>query len=193
MARFRYHVLQHEESYELKADGPTAPGTIDQPYVSDPKWAVKNAARNRAQRLSRGYYGPKDRRRVLRAKRVGCFARGLPEGALPRLRRPCAARARWACASGRYACAGTSSTSSAQSGSTQRRISRDGSNSSTWTARSHAGPSAWTSATSRSPAAHCGCPSAGSSRCGPRGRIPPNAPRGSSRITYTGFEEVPPH
>ena len=58
MARFRYHVLNHEESYELKADGPTAPGTLDQTYVSDPKWAVKNAARNREQRLSRGYYGP---------------------------------------------------------------------------------------------------------------------------------------
>jgi hypothetical protein len=58
MARFRYHVLQHEESYELKADGPTGSGAIDQPYVSDPKWAVKNAARNRQQRLSRGYYGP---------------------------------------------------------------------------------------------------------------------------------------
>jgi hypothetical protein len=58
MARFRYHVLQHEESYELLTDGPTAPGTIDQPYVSDPRWAVKNAARNRQQRLSRGYYGP---------------------------------------------------------------------------------------------------------------------------------------
>ena len=60
MARFRYHVLLHEESYELKADGPTAPGTLDQPYVSDPKWAVKNAARNRAERLSRGYYSPND-------------------------------------------------------------------------------------------------------------------------------------
>lgn len=59
MARFRYHVLSHEESYELKADGPTAPGTLDQGYVSDPKWAVKNAARNRKQRLSRGYYGPR--------------------------------------------------------------------------------------------------------------------------------------
>ncbi|HXT68165.1 MAG TPA: carboxypeptidase-like regulatory domain-containing protein [Vicinamibacterales bacterium] len=58
MARFRYHVLSHEESYELKADRPTAPGTLDQPYVSDPKWAVKNAARTREQRLSRGYYGP---------------------------------------------------------------------------------------------------------------------------------------
>jgi hypothetical protein len=58
MARFRYHVLTHEESYELKADGPTAPGTLDRPYVSDPKWAVKTAARNRQQRLSRGYYGP---------------------------------------------------------------------------------------------------------------------------------------
>jgi hypothetical protein len=58
MARFRYHVLNHEESYELRADGPTAPGTLDRPYVSDPKWAVRNAARNREQRLSRGYYGP---------------------------------------------------------------------------------------------------------------------------------------
>jgi len=58
MGRFRYHVLSHEESYELTAAGPTAPGTIEQPYVSDPKWAVKNAARNREQRLSRGYYGP---------------------------------------------------------------------------------------------------------------------------------------
>jgi hypothetical protein len=60
MARFRYHVLNHEESYEVKADGPTAPGTMDRPSVSDPRWAVKNAARNRAQRLSRGYYGPND-------------------------------------------------------------------------------------------------------------------------------------
>jgi hypothetical protein len=58
MARFRYHVLSHEESYELKADGPTAPGTLDQTYFSDPRWAVKTAARNREQRLSRGYYGP---------------------------------------------------------------------------------------------------------------------------------------
>jgi hypothetical protein len=60
MARFRYHVLTHEESYELTADGPTAPGTLDQPYLSDPRWAIKIAARNRAQRLSRGYYAPND-------------------------------------------------------------------------------------------------------------------------------------
>jgi hypothetical protein len=53
-------VLTHEESYEVKADGPTAPGTLDQPYVSDPKWAVKNAARNRAERLARGSYAPND-------------------------------------------------------------------------------------------------------------------------------------
>jgi hypothetical protein len=58
MARYRYHVASHEESSEVKADGPAAPETIDQSYVSDPKWAVRNAARNRAQRLSRGYYGP---------------------------------------------------------------------------------------------------------------------------------------
>ena len=60
MARFRYHVLSHEESYELKAEGPTAPGTLDQPYFSDPRWAVKNAARRREQMLSRGYYAPND-------------------------------------------------------------------------------------------------------------------------------------
>jgi carboxypeptidase family protein len=60
MARFRYHVLQHEEGYELKADGPTAPGILDQPYVSNPKFAVRNAANNRARALSRGYYGPND-------------------------------------------------------------------------------------------------------------------------------------
>jgi hypothetical protein len=58
MARYRYHVLSHEESYGLTADGHKVPGTLDMPYVSDPKWAVKNAARNRTQRLSRGYYGP---------------------------------------------------------------------------------------------------------------------------------------
>lgn len=61
MARYRYLVSSHEESYALKADGPTTPGTLDQHYVSDPKWAVRNAARNRAQRLSRGYYGPSNK------------------------------------------------------------------------------------------------------------------------------------
>ena len=57
MARFRYHVLLHEESVERKADG-TPVGVTDQHVVSDPKWAVRNAARIRAQRISRGYYGP---------------------------------------------------------------------------------------------------------------------------------------
>ena len=57
MARFRYHVQMHEESVERKADG-TPVGAIDQSVVSDPKWAVRNAARSRTQRLSRGYYGP---------------------------------------------------------------------------------------------------------------------------------------
>ncbi len=58
MRRFRYHVLSHEESSGLAADGTTTPGTFDHRYASDPKWAAKNAARNRQQRLSRGYYGP---------------------------------------------------------------------------------------------------------------------------------------
>ena len=61
MARYRYHVSSHEESYALTADGRTAPGTIDQNYLSDPKWAARNAARNRTQRLARGYYGPSNK------------------------------------------------------------------------------------------------------------------------------------
>jgi hypothetical protein len=61
MARYRYHVATHEESYELKADGPTPPGTIDQAYLNDPKRAARNAARNRNDRLSRGYYGPSNK------------------------------------------------------------------------------------------------------------------------------------
>jgi hypothetical protein len=56
MARFRYHVQTHEEAVERRADGTVA--AVDQNRVSDPKSAVKNVARNRAQRLSRGYYGP---------------------------------------------------------------------------------------------------------------------------------------
>ena len=60
MARYRYQMLNREEGYELKADGPTPVHTLDRPFVSDPKWALSNAARIRAQRLSRGYYGPND-------------------------------------------------------------------------------------------------------------------------------------
>ena len=60
MARFRYDVLTHEESSGLNADGSPAPGTMDQRYLSDPKWAVRIATRNREQRLSRGYYAPND-------------------------------------------------------------------------------------------------------------------------------------
>ena len=59
MARYRYHVLLREATLEMKADG-TPVGTLDQRYVSDPKWALRNAARNRGQRLSRGYYAPND-------------------------------------------------------------------------------------------------------------------------------------
>ena len=59
MARFRYHVASHEESSGFKAGGPPVPGTVDQSYLSDPRSAVKNAARNRELRLARGYYGPR--------------------------------------------------------------------------------------------------------------------------------------
>jgi hypothetical protein len=59
-ARYRYRSLLREESRELKAEGPTPFYTLDQPLVSDPKWALSNAARNRATRLSRGYYAPND-------------------------------------------------------------------------------------------------------------------------------------
>jgi hypothetical protein len=60
MTRFRYHVAFHEESYELKADGPGPPGTLDRSHVSDPRSAARNAARIRDLRLSRGYYAPND-------------------------------------------------------------------------------------------------------------------------------------
>ena len=60
MARFRYYVSSHEESSGLNADGSPAPGTLDQRYLSDPKWAVRNATRNRERGLSRGYYAPND-------------------------------------------------------------------------------------------------------------------------------------
>jgi hypothetical protein len=60
MARFRYRVQTHEEAVgagiQRKADG-TPVGSVDQDWVSNPESAVKNAARRRSQRLSRGYYG----------------------------------------------------------------------------------------------------------------------------------------
>ena len=54
MARFRYRVQTHEEGID-KATG--SAGSVDQSRLSDPKSAVNNAARNRSQRLSGGYYG----------------------------------------------------------------------------------------------------------------------------------------
>ena len=58
MARFRYRVQVHQEatgaSIQRKADG-TPLGSFDQEWVSDPGSAVKDAARRRSQRLSRGY------------------------------------------------------------------------------------------------------------------------------------------
>ena len=60
MARFRYRVQMHEEAVgpdiQRKADG-TPVRSIDREWVSDPGSAVKNAARRRSQRLSRGYSG----------------------------------------------------------------------------------------------------------------------------------------
>ncbi|HKS04895.1 MAG TPA: carboxypeptidase-like regulatory domain-containing protein [Gemmatimonadaceae bacterium] len=58
MASFRYRVQSHEEAVTRKADG-TPTGAVDQSYVSDPRTAVRNAARNRAQRIAQGYYGPR--------------------------------------------------------------------------------------------------------------------------------------
>ena len=60
MARFRYRSVVREEGVELRPDGPSPVHVMDRPLVSDPRWAVRNAARIRAQRLSRGYYGPND-------------------------------------------------------------------------------------------------------------------------------------
>lgn len=60
MAGFRYQIFSREEGAEIKADASPATGALEQSLVSDPKWAPKNAERNRSQRLSRGYYGPND-------------------------------------------------------------------------------------------------------------------------------------
>ncbi|MEP6836138.1 MAG: carboxypeptidase-like regulatory domain-containing protein [Gemmatimonas sp.] len=60
MARFRYRSVVREVGFELTADGPTPSSALDRPLVNDPKLALKNASRIRAQRLSRGYYGPND-------------------------------------------------------------------------------------------------------------------------------------
>ena len=60
MARYRYRGTLREESVEHTADGPTPPHTQDQPRNNDPRSALRSAARLRAERLSRGYYGPND-------------------------------------------------------------------------------------------------------------------------------------
>jgi hypothetical protein len=57
MARFRYRVQTYEATLARKDDG-TPVGFVDQSWISDPGSAVRNAARRRSERLSRGYYGP---------------------------------------------------------------------------------------------------------------------------------------
>jgi hypothetical protein len=84
MARFRYRSVLREKGVELRPEGPVPMGVMDRPLVSDPRWALRNAARNRAHRLSRGYYSPNDERRVGAAERAGRAARGVPGRALPR-------------------------------------------------------------------------------------------------------------
>lgn len=60
LARYRFLSMLREEGFEHTANGPTTPATLDRPLVSDPKWALSNAARIRSQRLARGYYAPND-------------------------------------------------------------------------------------------------------------------------------------
>jgi hypothetical protein len=60
MARFRYRIVLREEGSELTAEGPTPGAVLERPLVSDPRWALRNGASIRAQRLARGYYGPND-------------------------------------------------------------------------------------------------------------------------------------
>jgi hypothetical protein len=60
MARYRYRSVLREEGAELRADGPSPPSVLERPLQFDPRWSLKNAASIRAQRLSRGYYGPND-------------------------------------------------------------------------------------------------------------------------------------
>lgn len=60
MTRYRYHVLQREVSYEVRDAGPTPPYTLDQPYVNEPKNALRFAAQRRARWRSSGFYAPND-------------------------------------------------------------------------------------------------------------------------------------
>jgi hypothetical protein len=60
MARFRYRGMSREESGELTDSGRGPVDTLDRPFVSDPRSALRNAERNRSARLSRSYYGPND-------------------------------------------------------------------------------------------------------------------------------------
>ena len=60
MARFRYTSVVREEGAELTADGATPGAVLEQTLRFDPRSSLKNAARIRAHRLSRGYYGPND-------------------------------------------------------------------------------------------------------------------------------------
>jgi CubicO group peptidase (beta-lactamase class C family) len=61
MARYRYTILPGQERRELTSDGSIRVVTRNiPPQVSDPTSALGNDAIQRAQRLSRGYYGPND-------------------------------------------------------------------------------------------------------------------------------------
>ncbi len=60
MTRYRYSILTREVGFEHTPTGPTPPATLDQRAISDPKTALQLAARRRADRLSRGYFGSND-------------------------------------------------------------------------------------------------------------------------------------
>jgi hypothetical protein len=60
VGRYRFRTLLREEGFELRADGPTPASTFDRQLISDPRWALRNAARLRELRLRRGYYAPND-------------------------------------------------------------------------------------------------------------------------------------
>jgi hypothetical protein len=60
LGRYRFHRLLREVGYELRADGPTPPVTLDQPIISDPRSALRNQARYRERWLKNGGYGPND-------------------------------------------------------------------------------------------------------------------------------------
>ena len=60
MEHYRFRTITFEKGFERRSDGSTPGGQRVDTAISNPKFALSDAARRRAQRLSRGYAGPND-------------------------------------------------------------------------------------------------------------------------------------